>query len=156
MGSYAFAYDWWLMQRWLVYSLCNSQNPAAWTGMCLLYAPAHTRGCGKTGGLHRENIPSLAKMKPVWHCCVQTCLLMRRWVIYSEPDLLVVKWNNVNQYCSMTNYNFCYLTQCSGGKNCFSEEHKMQYGNSESFVFLSFSLGSERRLKHQKRWQSES
>lgn len=39
MGSYAFAYDWWLMQRWLVYSLCNSQNPAAWTGMYLLYAP---------------------------------------------------------------------------------------------------------------------
>jgi len=138
MGSYAFAYDWWLMQRWLVYSLCNSQNPAAWTGMCLLYAPAHTRGCGKTGGLHRENIPSLAKMKPVWHCCVQTCLLMSRWVIRSEPDLLVVKWNNVNQYCSMTNYNFCYLTQCSGGKIASLRSIKCNMETAKAlFSFLS-------------------
>lgn len=84
----------------------------------------------------------------VWHCCGQMYLLMRRWVICSEGDLLAVLWNNLNQYCSMKNYNFCHLTQCSGGKNCLSEEHKMWNGNSKSSIFLSAcSLDSEGRPK---------
>lgn len=71
-------------------------------------------------------------------CCVQICLLMRRWVICSEPDLLVVKWNNVNQYFSMTNYNFCHLAQCSWGKIASLRSVKCNVGTAKAlFSFLS-------------------
>lgn len=89
----------------------------------------------------------------IWHCCGQTCLPTRIWVICSEPDLLVVLWNNLDQYCYVTNYNFCHLTQCSGGK--IASLRSMRWNeNSKSLVFLSAcSLEIERRPKPQERWQ---
>lgn len=91
-----------------------------------------------------------------WHCCGQTCLSMRIWVIGSEPDFLIVLWGNINQRCCVTNYDFCHLTPHSVGKIPCSEEQTMWNWNSKILVFLSAcSLGAERRPKPQKRWQCD-
>lgn len=122
---------------------CKDQDgaPVISAGSCPAWAPLLSCCCilqleQDCGSVQECPFPDLNKTS-TWHCCGQTCLSMRIWVIGSEPEFLVVLWGNLNQHFSVTNYNFCHLTQHFFGKIPCSEKHKMWNENSKILVFLS-------------------